>query len=232
MPARDEIPLDRALRETLGSLSEEALVQEICEVRATPMVPEIQAYLATDQHRFWRQGEEAMAAYPFGMPFWGIPWAGGLALARWVLDFPEVVRGKVIWCFAGGAGIEAIAALKAGAAKVIVNDIDPIACTAARLNAALNGHEIEICVEDVIGEPLLGVDLFFAGDFCYDESLSQRTFCWLDRITAQGIETYIGDPGRVFLARDHLMPVWRGSAEIGHDYDDADVRRASVFRYA
>lgn len=232
MPARDEIPLDRALRDTLGSLSEEALVKELCEVRATPMVPEIQAYLATDQHRFWRQGEEAMAAYPFGVPFWGIPWAGGLALARWVLDFPEIVRGKVVWCFAGGAGIEAIAALKAGATKVIVNDIDPIACTAARMNAALNGHEIEICAEDVIGEPLPGVHLFFAGDFCYDEALSNRAFRWLEGIRTQRVESYIGDPGRVFLAREHLTQVWCGSAEVGHEYDDPDVRRAAVFRYA
>ena len=103
----------------------------LCEARTTPMVPEIRTYLSSEAHRFWRQGEEAMQTYPFGMPFWGIPWAGGLGLARWILDNPQVVAGKSVWCFAAGAGIEAIAAKHAGASDVTVNDIDPVACAAA-----------------------------------------------------------------------------------------------------
>ena len=232
MPARDEIPLDEDLLSELGGLSHRELVETICEVRSTPMVPEIQAYLASEEHCFWRQGEAAMQAYPFGMPFWGIPWAGGLALARWILDAPEQVRGKNVWCFAAGAGIEAIAALKAGAVRVVVNDIDPIACIAAKLNAKLHRLEVETCALDCIGQPLDGIDVLLAGDFCYDEELSERTFNWLYQLKSQGVEVCVGDPGRVFLNRERLSLTWRGSAEPGHAYDDPDIRRASVFRYA
>lgn len=231
MPERDEIPLDESLREALASLTARALVTEICELRATPMVPEVKAYLATDNHRFWRQGEEAMAAYPFGMPFWGIPWAGGLALARWLLDNPEQVRGKSVWCFAAGAGIEAIAALKAGASRVTVNDIDPIACKAAEMNAALNDVVVETCSENRLGVALPNVDVFLAGDFCYDEELSRETFRWLKLLRAGGTQVFVGDPGRVFLSRDNLSTVWSGAGEPGHEYDDPDIRRAAVFRY-
>ena len=231
MPARIENSLDSALLEELKGLTPREIVTTLCEARTTPMVPEIRTYLSSEAHRFWRQGEEAMQSYPFGMPFWGIPWAGGLGLARWIIDNPQVVSGKSVWCFAAGAGIEAIAARHAGAADVTVNDIDPVACAAAKLNAELNAVVVQTSDSDKVGDSLDGVDVLLAGDFCYDEELSERVFSWLEQLLDAGIEVYVGDPGRVFLQKERLHTVWRGKAEPGHDYDDPDVRRAGVFRF-
>ena len=75
------------------------------------------------------------------------------------------------------------------------------------------------------------MDVLLAGDFCYDEELSERVFSWLEELLDTGIEVYVGDPGRVFLQKERLHTVWRGKAEPGHEYDDPDVRRAGVFRF-
>ena len=137
--------------------------------------------------------------------------------------------GLVLCC---GGWIEAIAALKAGASRVTVNDIDPIACKAAAMNAALNGVVVETCSENRLGRDLPDVDVFLAGDFCYDENLARATFHWLKLLRAAGTEVFVGDPGRVFLSRDNLSPLWRGAGEPGHEYDDPDIRRAAVFCYS
>ena len=47
---------------------------------------------------------------------WAFAWAGGLALARYLLDHPGEVAGKRVLDFATGSGLCAIAALRAGAA--------------------------------------------------------------------------------------------------------------------
>ncbi len=231
MPARQEIELEEEFRALIEGLPPERLIRELCEVRSTPLVPEIRAYLASEEHSFWRQGEEAMHAYHFGMPFWGIPWAGGLALARYLLDHPHVVQGKRIWCFASGAGLEAIAACRSGATQVTVNDIDALACDAALLNATLNHVTFDSCTYDAIGRMDLGADVVLAGDFCYDEGLAARVFSWFELLHNQGVEILVGDPGRTFLERERLHSVWETRTEPGHEYDDPDVRRTAVFRY-
>src|SRR6202035_418723 len=71
-------------------------------------------------------------------PFWAFPWAGGQALARYVLDNPAVVRGRHVLDVASGSGLVAIAAAKAGAASVTAGDIDPDAVAAIHRNAAAN----------------------------------------------------------------------------------------------
>ena len=50
-------------------------------------------------------------------PFWAFAWAGGQALARYLIDNPALVRGKRALDFASGSGLVAIAAALAGAAE-------------------------------------------------------------------------------------------------------------------
>ena len=53
--------------------------------------------------------------------------------------------------FATGSGLVAIAAAKAGAARVVASDTDPFAAAAARLNFAANAAAVEFSREDLIG---------------------------------------------------------------------------------
>ena len=54
--------------------------------------------------------EEQLGQLGLPPPFWAFAWAGGQALARYVLDNPDVVRGKRVLDVASGSGVVAIAA--------------------------------------------------------------------------------------------------------------------------
>ncbi|MBL8914373.1 MAG: methyltransferase [Archangium sp.] len=132
-----------------------------------------------------------------GMPYWAFAWPGGVALARYVLDHPEVVRGKHVLDFGSGCAIEAIAAARAGAKFVLCSDIDPQALKAGERNAAQNGVTLRATTTDLMGVELHGVDVLLVGDVCYDEAIAQRLIPWLRAQAARGITVLVGDPLRV-----------------------------------
>src|SRR5690349_11954396 len=103
-----------------------------------PLVPEISLHLAgPDVGLFDVTGGEFRSDEP--PPFWAFVWAGGQALARYVLDHPETVTGRRVLDVASGSGVAAIAAARAGAAAVEAVDLDPAAADATARNAAANG---------------------------------------------------------------------------------------------
>ena len=115
-----------------------AFIRENTRVLAPSHVPELQLHLADDAVSLWELTEEQLGELGLPPPFWAFAWAGGQALARYLLDHPEIVRGKSVLDVASGSGLVAIAAMKAGAASALAVDIDAFAAHAARLNAALN----------------------------------------------------------------------------------------------
>ncbi|SFR81372.1 Predicted nicotinamide N-methyase [Marinobacter daqiaonensis] len=106
---------------------------------------------------------QAVVAEP---AYWSFCWASGQVLAQWILDHPELVRGKRVLDFGSGSGVVAVAAALAGAAEVYACDLDPDALAAARANAGLNGVPVLTCDawEDRPGE----LDLITAADVLYD----------------------------------------------------------------
>src|SRR5204863_6821379 len=100
-----------------------------------PHTPEIQLHLADEITPIWRMTEEALAKIGLPPPFWAFAWAGGQALARYLLDNPGVVAGKAVLDFASGSGLVAIAAARAGATRVLAADIDPFCGPALAVNA-------------------------------------------------------------------------------------------------
>ncbi len=106
---------------------------------------------------------QAVVAEP---AYWSFCWASGQVLAQWILDHPESVAGKTVLDFGTGSGVVAIAAAKAGAARVIACDLDPAALDAAQANAGLNGVTLSRC-DDWHRRPA-GIDLVLAADVLYD----------------------------------------------------------------
>src|SRR5579885_3493337 len=100
-----------------------------------PLVPEIKLYLATEVVPLWRATEEELEKMGVPPPYWAFAWAGGQALARYILDQPETVAGKAVLDFGAGSGLVGIAARMAGAASVLCADIDAFATGAIALNA-------------------------------------------------------------------------------------------------
>lgn len=165
-----------------------------------PLAPEISLYLAdAEAGLFDSAGGGFHSDEP--PPFWAFVWAGGQALARYVLDHPEVVRGKRVLDIATGSGVAAIAAAKAGAAEVTAIDLDPAAAAAAARNAAAN--DVVIRAEALDVDAAAGAEVLLAGDVFYNRSVTARMTAFL-RGAAPRSRILVGDPGRGFFP-EHLF---------------------------
>ena len=121
-------------------------------LRSVPLVPDIRLYLASDPVSLWQRTELTSGRTGLDPPFWAFAWAGGLALARYLLDHPETVRGRHAIDIASGSGVVAIAAAMAGAAAVTAYDINPVAAAAIGMNAAANGVTVRAVCGDVLDQ--------------------------------------------------------------------------------
>jgi predicted nicotinamide N-methyase len=198
---------------------------------APPHVPEIQLHLADEAHDLWQRTEYELVEIGLPPPFWAFAWAGGQGLARHLIDNPDLVRGKQVLDFATGSGLVAIAAAKAGAARVIAADTDPFCSTAIRLNAQANGVEIEFLDQDLIGTDA-GWDVILAGDVFYDKPLADRLMPWFARLKARGAALFVGDPGRSYLPKAGLQPLAVYEVPVTRALEDALVKRTTVWRIA
>jgi predicted nicotinamide N-methyase len=162
-----------------------------------PLAPELVIHQATDAAALWEASIRDPEGWP-DLPYWAIPWAGGQALARYLLDRPETVSGRRVADFATGSGLVALAAARAGAARVLALDVDPISCAAVAENAALNRATVEVRMGDAIGDPLDGFDVVTAGDIFYERPLAERALPWLRALAARGALVLLGDPGRSY----------------------------------
>ncbi|MFT7109172.1 MAG: putative nicotinamide N-methyase [Psychrobacter glaciei] len=99
------------------------------------------------------------------MPYWAFAWSSGRALAKYILDNPQLVKDKTICDFGAGSGIVALAALNAGAKAAWVCDLDQQALLASQLNAIENGMHVFTCTD--VSE-VIDLDLLVVGDVLYD----------------------------------------------------------------
>ena len=195
---------------------------------APPLVPEISLWQASEITPIWEATEAALAEMGLPPPFWAFAWAGGQALARWLLDNPDAVAGRRVLDLGSGSGLAAIAAAKAGAAKVVANEIDAVAAAAIELNAEANGVALDILIEDLVDGPCRW-DVILAGDVCYEQQPAQRIVGWL-REMAREAPVWLGDPNRTYLPREGLEPVVRYAVQTTREIEDTDVRNARVWR--
>jgi len=200
-------------------------------VMAASYVPEVRLHLADDAVSLWQLTEEQLGELGLPPPFWAFAWAGGQALARYVLDNAEIVRGKSVLDAASGSGLVAIAAMRAGAASALAADIDRFAGDAARLNAVLNGVALETTDADLIGAPV-DQDVILVGDLFYDRDLAPRVIDWLVALRAAGKRVLIGDPGRTYLPKNKLTQIAAYDIPVTRALEDAELKRAAVWALA
>ena len=206
-----------------------AFIRENTRVLAPSHVPELALHLADDAVSLWELTEEQLGELGLPPPFWAFAWAGGQALARYVLDHPETVRGKRVMDVASGSGLVAIAAMKAGATSALAIDIDAFASHAAILNAELNGVAVETSDADPVGQPT-EMDVILVGDLFYDRDLAPRVLAWLIAMQAEGKTVLVGDPGRSYLPRDKLEQIAAYDIPVTRALEDAEIKRAAVWK--
>lgn len=206
-----------------------AFIRANTRVNAPPHVPELKLHLADDAVTLWEMTEEQLEEIGLPPPFWAFAWAGGQALARHVLDHPQIVRGKRVLDVASGSGIVGIAAMKAGAAAATCADIDGFAAPAADLNAALNGVSVTTTDADPLSAPA-DADVILVGDLFYDRDIATRLLAWLRAQSARGCDVLVGDPGRSYLPKDALEKIAEYEVPTTRMLEDAEVKRTGVWR--
>jgi predicted nicotinamide N-methyase len=196
---------------------------------APPLVPEIRLYLASEITSLWQATEASLRAANLPPPYWAFAWPGGQALARFVLDHPDRVRGRRVLDLAAGSGLAAIAAAKAGA-LVTAADIDPMAASAMALNAALNGAAIAITSRDLTQAAPALWDVVLAGDVCYERPMATQVLSWLERCAEARASVLLGDPGRAYLPGSGLEEIARYEVPTSLDLEDRPMRVTRVLR--
>jgi predicted nicotinamide N-methyase len=163
-------------------------------------------------------------------PFWAFAWAGGQALARYLLDNSGSVRGRRVLDLASGSGLVGIAAMKAGAAYVIAADIDRFARAAIDLNGAANGVGMEPSATDYLASATSETfDMVLAGDIFYERDTAAAAFAFLSSQHDRGAAILIGDPGRSYLPKDRLREIGTYAVPVTRDLEDMEIKRTSVW---
>jgi predicted nicotinamide N-methyase len=162
-----------------------------------PLVPEIRLHQATEVTPLWRATASELRDWD-DSPFWAFAWAGGQALARLLLDRPALVRGRSVVDFGTGSGLVAIAAARAGAARVVAFDLDPFCEAAVGLNADANGVAVEFRGRSPLGDARPGAEVLLAGDVFYERELAAGFLAWARALAEAGTTALAGDPGRIY----------------------------------
>jgi predicted nicotinamide N-methyase len=207
------------------------IIQGYTRLDAVPLVPEIRVHQAGEPIDLWENTELATGRSGLDPPFWAFAWAGGRALARYLLDHPEVVRGRHAVDVASGSGLVAIAAAKAGAATVTAYDIDELAVAAIGVNARANGAAVRAIRADILddGLPAPAADLVTVADAFYESNLAARVTGFLVQARARGAAILAGDFGRTYLPRTMLVPVQSYDVPGLRMIEGSDVKRTTIW---
>jgi predicted nicotinamide N-methyase len=194
-----------------------------------PLVPEITLHLACEVVPLWQMTELELEETGLAPPYWAFAWAGGQALARYVLDNPALVTGRRVLDFGAGSGLGAVAAMKAGAADVLAADIDGFARAAIALNARANGVAVTITSQDLI-DTQPEADVLLIGDMCYEQPLAGRIEAWLRGLAGAGKTVLLGDPGRSYFPKSGLAPLARYQVQTTRELEDREIRDTGVYQ--
>jgi predicted nicotinamide N-methyase len=230
------------------------------QLAAVPFVPEIRLYQAAEPVGLWDLigGGYSSDRPP---PFWAFAWAGGQALARYVLDHPDVVRGRRVLDLAAGSGIVAIAAAMAGAVAVRAVDVDADAVRVIRLNADANGVAVDPLLGDILDDPLDGrtvdsrtvdgrtvdsrtvdgrtvdspggdADVVLIGDGFYSKAMADRMLAFVRRAGRNGARVLVGDPDRAFLPHRLFRMLNAYDVPTRPSLEDVRIKRTAIWELA
>jgi predicted nicotinamide N-methyase len=211
--------------------SAEAFIEANTRLLAPPLVPEIVLSLAEESLPIWQRTEEELGEMNVPPPYWAFAWAGGQALARFLLDAPRLIADRHVLDLGSGCGLSAIAAAKAGAASVLAADVDPMALAAVGLNAAANGVAVATTAEDLLAARPAPFDVVLVGDLFYERHLADRVAAFIDAAAAAGALVLIGDPKRNYFPKDRFDLAAVYAVPVTRELEDAEIKRTSVWRH-
>ena len=196
-----------------------------------PLVPEITLHLAEESLPIWQKTEDELGVMNVPPPFWAFAWAGGQAMSRYLLDNPDICRGRSILDLGSGSGISAIAAAKTGAARILAADIDALALAATKLNARANTISIETTSDDLLtSADWRRMEVVIIGDLFYERELADRVLAFIAAVKSSGSTVLIGDPQRSYFPRDRFERLAEYQVPVTRELEDAELKRTAVWR--
>lgn len=222
----------RAVHPGASTVSDQGFVRSETRPALVPFVPEISLHMADDAIALWETTESARGEIGLPPPFWAFAWAGGMGVARYVLDHPEVVAGRTVLDLAAGSGLVGIAAALRGASAVRAAEIDPLAVAAIAVNAEENGVRVDASVEDLLDGDGGPAEVVLAGDVFYEREMAARFLPFLERAQARGAVVIVGDPGRAYLPRGRFTALAVYQVPVVADLEDAAVKATTVWELA
>lgn len=206
-----------------------AFVLAQTRLAAVPGLDGVVLHTADAAFPLWHEAADWLKRGELALPFWAFPWSGGVGLAHHLQRQPALVRGQTVTDVASGSGLVGIVAALEGAAEVCCVDIDPLAATAARLNAGANGVRVKTSTADVGAlAPRGGVIL--AGDICYEGPMAAQLLGWLRRCAAAGATVWLGDPGRHYLQAEGMVCEGRYRLPASRELEAGDEADCAVYR--
>jgi predicted nicotinamide N-methyase len=205
-------------------------ITENTELISPPLVPEVRLHLAAESLPLWQKTEDELGEMNVPPPFWAFAWAGGQAVARYLIDHPEICAGRTVLDLGCGGGIAAIAAGKAGARRLLAADIDKLALVACSLNARANDIDLETSNQDLLAEPPRSDDVIIIGDLFYERELAERVVAYIVEAKARGSAVYVGDPQRSYFPESRFTQLADYQVAVTRELEDAEIKRTAVWR--
>jgi predicted nicotinamide N-methyase len=205
-----------------------AFVRRNTRLAPVPDLPGVRLHLAEDVTTVYRLAADELGQADPPLPFWAFAWAGGLAIARYLVQHPGEVAGRRVMDVASGSGLCAIVAMRCGAASAIAVDVDPLSKAAVELNARANGVRVGFRRQDLLGAPPPACDVLLAGDVCYEETMARRMLDWLGLAARDGTRVLVGDPGRTYLPPGlERLATYR--VRTTREIEDSEIKESGVF---
>ncbi|HUS97839.1 MAG TPA: 50S ribosomal protein L11 methyltransferase [Hyphomicrobiaceae bacterium] len=208
----------------------EAFIRANTRLLNPPLTPEIRLHLAEESLPIWQKTEDELGEMNVPPPFWAFAWAGGQAVARYILDTPDVAAGRSALDLGAGSGIGAIAAKLSGASDALAADIDRFAVVAASLNAAANGVALRITRDDLLLAPPPEAGLVVVADMFYEKDMAEQVLEFCVASARQGAVVLVGDPQRNYFPRDRFHEVASYSVPVTRELEDSEIKRTAVWR--
>ena len=193
------------------------------------LVAELKLWLADESTELWHATETALNSINLPPPFWAFAWPGGQAIARFIIDNPELIFKKRILDFGAGGGICSLAAAYSGSKEVVAVDLDPFAAIVQSMNSEANSLKIETVTQNASELTLDNFDIILAGDVFYDRTESRIAVEFLLDAVKNGITVFIGDPGRTYLPDWLKTPIANYSVPTSKDLEQKTVTVTNVW---
>lgn len=190
------------------------------------LVPEIMVPQCHNLTRVWEAAEAARGAELEHAPFWAAAWPGGIALARWILDNRAGFRSKRVLDLGCGSGIAGIAAALAGA-RVVLNEVDPLALCVARITARANHVNVNVLLEDLQLQELEEFEVVLVADGFYERVRAPRLVRMLEHCAARGTTVLAADASR-HITELPGSRIYEVEVPVSPDIEGRSTRLASV----